>query len=120
MVGEIIRAARPGTPFREVTASRGKIVRAEPISSLFEQQKVFMAGTFPILEDQLVGMTTAGYVGDKSPDRADAMVWGLAHLFPGLTRRENKELGRAPRVVMAYENVKQRGHRAVNMITRRG
>jgi predicted phage terminase large subunit-like protein len=120
MVGEIIRAARPGTPFREVTPSRGKIDRAEPISSLFEQQKVFMAGTFPILEDQLVGMTTAGYVGDKSPDRADAMVWGLAHLFPGLTRRENKELGRAPRVVMAYENVKQRGHRAVNMITRRG
>jgi len=120
MVGQIIRSARPGTPFREVTASRGKIVRAEPISSLFEQQKVYMAGTFPVLEDQLVGMTTAGYVGDKSPDRADAMVWGLAHLFPGLTRRENKDLGRAPRVVMAYENAKKHGKRAVNVITRRG
>jgi predicted phage terminase large subunit-like protein len=88
MVGEIIRAARPGTPFQEVKASRGKVVRAEPIASLFDQGKVKMAGYFPELEDQLLAMTTAGYTGSRSPDRADAMVWGITSLFPALTKRE--------------------------------
>ena len=86
MVGEIIRAARPGTPFREVHATRGKVVRAEPVSVLFQQGKVVMAGEFPVLEDQLCAMTTAGYVGSKSPDRADAMVWAFSSLFPQLTK----------------------------------
>jgi predicted phage terminase large subunit-like protein len=90
MVAEIIRTARPNTPFREVHASRGKIVRAEPVAMLFEQAKVSLVGHFPELEDQLIGMTTAGYIGDRSPDRADAMVWGLAELFPSLARAEKK------------------------------
>jgi phage terminase large subunit-like protein len=41
-------------------------------------------------------MTTAGYVGSRSPDRADAMIWGLASLFPAMTKREDGQLGRAP------------------------
>lgn len=81
MVGEIVRAARPSTPFTEVKASRGKVARAEPIASLFDQGKVVMAGEFPELEDQLMSMTTAGYNGARSPDRADAMVWGLASIL---------------------------------------
>lgn len=87
MVGEIIRAARPGTPFREVTASRGKVVRAEPISSLFEQQKLWIVGYMSELEDQLCAFTTHGYTGDRSPDRADAMIWGFTDLFPAVTRK---------------------------------
>ena len=118
MVQEIVRAARPGTPFREVKASRGKVVRAEPVSALFEQQKVFMAGSFPQLEDQLCALTMAGYIGDKSPDRADAMVWGLAHLFPGMTRRQD-EFHRTPQVILAYEAAKQRNNPIRKVITRR-
>jgi phage terminase large subunit-like protein len=87
MVREVIRAANPLIPFREVKASRGKIARAEPISYLFEQNKAVLAGRFPKLEDQLCAMTAAGYAGDRSPDRADAMVWGLTDLFPQLTRK---------------------------------
>lgn len=119
MVAEVIRAAaqrqRNGgisVPVREVTASRGKAVRAEPIATLFEQQKVFLAGYFPVLEDQLCGMTTAGFVGDKSPDRADAMIWGLNHLFPSLTRREGGEFGRKPRVILSNPDSKAKRYGA--------
>lgn len=91
MVGEVIRAGRKPNerriPFREVHASRGKVVRAEPISQLYEQAKVVHCGYFEELEDQLLAMTTAGYMGARSPDRADALVWGLSELFPALTRR---------------------------------
>lgn len=112
MVAEVIRtAAREGgvtrsVPFREVRASRGKAVRAEPIATLFEQEKVRLAGYFPVLEDQLCGMTTAGFVGDRSPDRADAMIWGLAHLFPAMTRREESNIA-PPRVVLGYAGAKR-------------
>jgi hypothetical protein len=68
--------------FKEVTASRGKVVRAEPIAALYEQGKVRHVGSFPALEDQLVAFTTHGFMGDGSPDRADASIWGLSELFP--------------------------------------
>jgi predicted phage terminase large subunit-like protein len=113
MVAEIIRSAaskRIGAmvPYREVTASRGKIVRAEPIAALFEQQKVSLVGYFGELEDQLCAMTTAGYVGSRSPDRADAMIWGLASLFPAMTKREDSNTRRAPVVHVGYSNLKKR------------
>lgn len=84
MVKHVIQTARTRTPFREVRASRGKAVRAEPISSLCETGKVRMAGHFPQLEDELYGFTTHGFMGDQSPNRADAMVWGMSDLFPNL------------------------------------
>lgn len=67
--------------YREVTATRGKHVRAEPISALYEQGRVHHVGTFPDLEDQMLNFTPDGYVGDKSPDRADALVWALTELM---------------------------------------
>jgi predicted phage terminase large subunit-like protein len=90
MVGAVIRAARARTPFRAVTASRGKVVRAEPISTLVEQGKIRMAGIFRELEDELCAFTTHGYTGDRSPNRADAMIWGFSDLFPELTKQEEK------------------------------
>lgn len=117
MVAEIIRSAasasgriaRGSVPYRSVRASRGKIVRAEPIAALFQQQKVLMVGLFPDLEDQLCAMTTAGYVGSRSPDRADAMVWGLVSLFPGMTVREEGLSGRrVPKVNLGYASTKAR------------
>jgi len=44
-------------------------------------------GTFTRLEDQLCQMTAGGYEGRGSPDRADALIWGLSELFPRMTRR---------------------------------
>ncbi|TGR84543.1 DNA packaging protein [Mesorhizobium sp. M2D.F.Ca.ET.223.01.1.1] len=113
MVAEIVRSAgaRQGVSvsYRAVKASRGKIVRAEPIAALFEQQKVSLAGLFPELEDQLCAMTTAGYVGSRSPDRADAMIWGLASLFPAMTKPEFGITGRrAPVVNLGHANLKKR------------
>ena len=40
-----------------------------------------MAGHFPELEDQLCALTWAGFMGQGSPDRADAMVWAMTELF---------------------------------------
>jgi predicted phage terminase large subunit-like protein len=90
MVKHVIQSARPRTPFRAVTASRGKTVRAEPVSALCETGKIRMAGFFRDLEDELTAFTTYGYTGDGSPNRADAMIWGMAELFPELTKPEEK------------------------------
>jgi predicted phage terminase large subunit-like protein len=84
MVKNVIHSARARTPFRAVTASRGKVVRAEPVSALCESGKVRMAGVFRELEDELCAFTTHGYMGEHSPNRADAMIWGMSDLFPEL------------------------------------
>jgi phage terminase large subunit-like protein len=81
MAEAVIRASRKGVPVTTVTASRGKIVRAEPIAALFEKQRVRLVGSFPRLEDQLAGFTRAGFKGAGSPDRADACIWALSDLM---------------------------------------
>lgn len=90
MVGTVIQTARPRTPFKAVTASRGKSVRAEPIAALFESGKCRMLGEFRELEGELLSFSTVGYLGEGSPNRADAMIWAFSELFPGLVRREQK------------------------------
>ncbi len=86
MVENVIESAaeREGIyiPFKSVTATRGKVVRAEPFSGLYENGQVHHVGRFVELEDQLCSFTTHGYMGDRSPDRADACIWMLAELFP--------------------------------------
>jgi phage terminase large subunit-like protein len=86
MVAHTIQVSRPRTPFKSVTASRGKYVRAEPFSALYEQGKVRHVGRFVQLEEELAGFSSAGYTGSKSPNRADALIWGLAELFPGMIK----------------------------------
>jgi len=86
MVGHTIQTARPRTPFKMVTATRGKHVRAEPFSALYETGKVRHAGTFKELEDELTSFNTNGYLGDGSPNRADALIWALAELFPAMVQ----------------------------------
>lgn len=80
MVETTIRTVRANVPYSKVHASRGKTKRAEPISSLYEQGKISHIGQFPQLEDQM-----CTYVPDdntqKSPDRLDALVWGMTELF---------------------------------------
>jgi len=91
MVQQTINVARPRTPFKKVTASRGKVARAEPFSALYETGKVRHVGTFSQLEDELNAFSTYGYTGGGSPNRADALIWALAELFPGLVRGERKK-----------------------------
>lgn len=90
MVRFVVQTAKPKAPFKKLTASRGKVVRAEPISALHEQGKIRMAGTFNSLEDELCSFTTSGYIGNKSPNRADAYVWAMTELFPGLVKEPAK------------------------------
>lgn len=99
MVKHVIRTARANTPYRAVKASRGKVIRAEPISALVESGKIRMAGNFRELEDELCGFTTHGYVGENSPNRADAMVWAFADLFPELTKPEQPKPTPKPRII---------------------
>lgn len=100
MVGYVVKTATIGgekVTFKEVTASRGKAVRAEPISSLAHQGKVRLAGHFHKLEDELCGMTTMGYTGTGSPNRADAAIWGLSEIFGGIVEPRKKEGVVAPK-----------------------
>ncbi len=73
-----IRTVDPSVPYEAVTASRGKLIRAEPVSALYEQGKVHHVGTFPQLEDQMCEWVP----GEKSPDRMDALVWAITKLIP--------------------------------------
>lgn len=98
MVRQVIQTARPRTPFKAVTASRGKVVRAEPFSALVEEGKIRLVGHFPELEEELSGFTTNGYAGEASPNRADAFVWAMAELFPGMVavKRDRSQIKTTP------------------------
>lgn len=83
MVRVVLRTADQNVPVKVITASRGKVVRAEPVSALYSGKKprVHHCGRFPILEDQMCSMSTMGYRGEGSPDHVDAAVWGLTELM---------------------------------------
>jgi hypothetical protein len=80
MVEAVLRQVDNTIPYRKVHASRGKQVRAEPVSALSEQRRLHLIGAFPLLEDQLVTWEPGS---DKSPDRMDAMVWAITDLMGG-------------------------------------
>ena len=104
MVRAIIHAVEPDVPYKEVTATRGKVVRAEPISALYEQKKIHHIGYFSEIEDQLCAMTMSGYVGLKSPDRADAVVWGFTELFPQMTAKVGDDWRPPPKRVQSRKS----------------
>jgi len=78
LVERNVQAERQGVPFKSVHASRGKQVRADPISTLYEQGRVHHLGTLGKLEDQMCGWDPAN--DETSPDRVDALVWGITYL----------------------------------------
>jgi len=78
MVESMIRQHDKVTRVILVTATKGKYVRAEPVYSMYEQNKVFHVGTFPILERQMISFDPEK---GKSPDRVDALVWGFTELL---------------------------------------
>ncbi len=84
MVEAIIRAADPSVPIRPVRATRGKFIRAEPVAHLYEQGRIFHAGIFEALEDEMCdfGPGPKGFSLSHggSPDRLDALVWAITAL----------------------------------------
>lgn len=89
MVETVIKTADRSVPIKLVHASRGKVVRAEPISALYEQGRVHHVGRFDKLEDQMFSFSTdmVRNSSEGSPDRVDALVWGLTELFDKLVAR---------------------------------
>lgn len=81
LVEQNIRGADRQVSFKAVHATRGKILRAEPIAALYERGLVHHVGEFPLLEDQMCNYT--GEPDEKSPDRMDALVWALTMLSTG-------------------------------------
>ena len=79
MIEAVIRSLDRNVSYNKVHASRGKLTRAEPIASLYEQGRVHHVGTFSALEDQMCEWEP----GQSSPDRMDALVWALTELSTG-------------------------------------
>ena len=120
MVEATIRMIDANVAYTAVHASRGKVVRAEPVAALYEQRRIHHVGAFPTLEDQQCGFTTdfdrkaAGF----SPDRVDALVWAFSDLmvdqmagqgFYDLARQQaealaakNAQAAEAARIVPVY------------------
>jgi len=81
MVEHVIRTVDKSVSYTEVTASRGKVIRAEPVAALYEQKRITHIGDLAVLEDQMCAMTSDGYMLEGSPDRLDAAVWALDYLM---------------------------------------
>jgi phage terminase large subunit-like protein len=79
LVLEVIRSVDPNIRVRTVHAKRGKALRAEPVQMAYEQGRVSHVGNHALLEAQM----TAWVPGEtaKSPDRVDALVYGVAALL---------------------------------------
>jgi phage terminase large subunit-like protein len=80
MVIMLLKQVDASVPTKKVTATRGKQLRAEPISSLYEQGRVHHVGYFAELEVQMCEWTP---LSNESPDRLDALVWALTELNSG-------------------------------------
>jgi len=78
MVRHTLQTESETVPVKLVHASRGKMARAEPVSALYEQNKVRHVKGLNDLEDQMVTWEPLGSIG--SPDRLDALVWAITDL----------------------------------------
>ena len=81
MATGVIREVDPAVPVTSVRATRGKYLRAEPVSVLYAQGRVRHVGALPELEDELCDFGPGGLSSGRSPDRLDALVWALTELM---------------------------------------
>jgi phage terminase large subunit-like protein len=82
LIEATLRVVDPNVPIKSIHASRGKIVRAEPVAALAAQGKLHHAGVFSELEDQMISFTVGS---TKSPDRLDAACYAINELMVGAT-----------------------------------
>ena len=78
LIEALLRKTDPDISFRPVRASRGKLVRAEPVAALYEKGRVHHVGEFPLLEEEMISFSPGN--SRNSPDRMDALVWALTEL----------------------------------------
>ena len=81
LVGSLLRGINGVVPLRSVRATRGKVLRAEPVAALYEQGRISHRPGLGELEAQMALMTGRGYAGRGSPDRVDALVWAITDLM---------------------------------------
>jgi phage terminase large subunit-like protein len=81
MVAAVMREVDSGVPVKEVRATRGKWLRAEPVAALYAQGRVRHAGALPELEDEMCDFGLDGLSAGRSPDRLDALVWAITALM---------------------------------------
>lgn len=85
MIESVLRAVDGSISYSKVTATRGKVVRAEPVAALYEQGRVHHVGNplgFKAMEDQMLRFAPGEKLeGPQSPDRGDALVWACTELF---------------------------------------
>jgi len=79
MIENTIRQVNASVSYKEVRATRGKVLRAEPIAALYEQGRGIHHGSFHELEDQM----TTPLDELEHDDRIDAMVWAATELMLG-------------------------------------
>jgi len=77
MVENTLRQVNENVPYKAVTATRGKVIRAEPIAAIYEQHRAYHVGNFPELEDQL----TTPIKELEHDDRLDWLVWAATELM---------------------------------------
>jgi phage terminase large subunit-like protein len=77
-VVNVIKTVDRSVKVDAVRANKGKLLRAEPVAGLYEQGKVYHAKPFKKLEQQMVEWTATDR---KSPDRIDALVYGITDLM---------------------------------------
>ena len=87
MIETVIRNLDKKVSYKKVWASRGKMTRAEPVASLYEQGKIYHVGNLSKLETEMT--TWAAMAGEKSPNRVDSLVWGITEL---MLKEEKKAL----------------------------
>jgi phage terminase large subunit-like protein len=81
MVKETITNAYPEINYKKITVTKGKHLRAEPQSGNYENGKVLHVGNYVDLEAEMSQFSTAGYLGEDSPNRVDALVMCLSELL---------------------------------------
>ena len=81
MATAVLAQCDAGVPVTPVRATRGKYLRAEPVSLLYAQARVRHVGALPALEDELCDFGPDGLSSGASPDRLDALVWAVTHLL---------------------------------------
>lgn len=81
MVAAVLQHVEAGLPVKKVRATRGKWLRAEPVAALYADGQVHHVGQFPELEEQMLTYGTNAWVGGRSPDRLDALVWAITELM---------------------------------------
>lgn len=91
MVETTLRSSGVTLPLRAVRATRGKVIRAEPISLLYEKGQVSHVGAFDELESQMTSFTLDfNRAKQGSPDRLDALVWALSELMTTEVKKPSK------------------------------